>query len=162
VRLNEILPVPGLVDWDGNGKVNTEDQWIELYNAGSTTVDLGGWSIARMSYRDLARSHNGRQVKEDSYYLPADTLLQPGEFLVVYGLKSELVLDTKGGQVRLLDSQGQEVDRVIYGALAPDVSYSRAEDGTWYVAEQPTPGETNVTSFTPAARATERPARRGR
>ena len=165
VRINEILPVPGTVDWNGDGVVNVQDQWIELYNAGSTTADLGGWSITRISEAEQ-ESGSGRQTaQEGQYTLPAGTMLPPGAFLVVYGSQSGLVLDTAGGQVRLLDSQEQEVDRVVYGVLAPDVSLNRAEDGTWYTSLQPTPGAANTPALA-TTRATRRrvgrPAGRGR
>ncbi len=130
VRINEILPVPGAVDWDGNGTVNVQDQWLELYNSSLITVNVGGWSIMRVSASDRASGHDNQVSQEGQYSLPADTMLQPGAFLVVYGLQSGLVLDIGGGQIRLLDARGQQVDGVVYSALAPDVSLSRADDGT--------------------------------
>jgi hypothetical protein len=132
-----------------------------LYNASSTAVDLAGWSITQVSDQDLERSRNGQVSKEGRHRLSEDMALLPGEFLVVYGLKSGLVLDTAGGQVRLLDPRGREVDNAIYGALAPDVSLSQGEDGAWYASEQPTPGKANTPPLA-AALSTKRPAARRR
>jgi hypothetical protein len=144
VRVNEILSAPGKVDWDGNGTVDATDQWIELYNAGSTTADLGGWSIVQVSEQASESRGSGQAFSEGKYSLPEGTVLPPGEFMVVYGLESGLTLDPGGGQVRLLDSQEQEVGDVVYDALAPDFSLNRADDGAWYTSEQPTPGKANA------------------
>ena len=114
-----------------------------------------------MSEHDLERRGNGQVSKEGKFRLPEDMVLQSGEFLVVYGLKSDLALDPVGGQVRLLDPQGREVGNVIYGALAPDVSLSRDEEGTWYASEEPTPGKAN-TPLAAAARTAKHPAGRRR
>ncbi|MGC8838334.1 MAG: carbohydrate binding domain-containing protein, partial [Anaerolineae bacterium] len=45
VRLNEFLPAPQAVDWNGDGQANADDEWIELYNLGTQPVDLGQWML---------------------------------------------------------------------------------------------------------------------
>ncbi|QLQ04597.1 MAG: hypothetical protein HZY76_09350 [Anaerolineae bacterium] len=48
VRINELLAVPADTDWDGDGKVDTGDEWIELANLTSraSTSGAGTWTPA--------------------------------------------------------------------------------------------------------------------
>src|SRR5262245_11280083 len=76
VRLNEMVPDPVGVD-DNN-------EWVEVYNAGTTAVDVTGWAI-----EDAATINDmtvRRRLPED--FDPAygtSAILQPGDFRVVRG-----------------------------------------------------------------------------
>jgi hypothetical protein len=125
VLLSEILPVPDETDWDGDGAVNELDEWIELYNAGAVPVDLAGW-----------------QVADDGtpYQFPADMILAPDAFLVLYRQKTGLDLGDDGDTVRLIAPSGSVVDSVTFGAIDANASYTRGKAGGWYVTPLPTPG----------------------
>lgn len=72
VRLNEFLADPG-IDWDGDGSVSSRsDEWIEIMNAGSGTVDLSQYCLG-----DESGGYAWR-------YMFSGTLA-PGEIRVVYG-----------------------------------------------------------------------------
>jgi hypothetical protein len=132
VRLNEILSVPGSTeDWDGDGKADEQDEWIELYNAGTDTVELGGWAIG-----------NG----VDTYLLPAETVLRPGALVVFFQKQTGIPLGDSGGVVQLIGATAEVVDSVTYGALGPDASYSRDETGAWHSDWPPSPGRVNAPS----------------
>ncbi|MFN8423870.1 MAG: lamin tail domain-containing protein [Anaerolineae bacterium] len=45
VRLNEVLPAPRGVDWDGDGTANGDDEWVEVFNGGPVDLDLRGWLL---------------------------------------------------------------------------------------------------------------------
>jgi hypothetical protein len=132
VRINEVLPAPGSTDWDGDGKADELDEWIEIYNAGETAVDISNWLIGRGSDDDTA------------YLLPVETALGPGEYLVLFRQKTGIALDDGGGAIKLLAADGVVVDAVAFGELDADASYGRADDGTWYVSLLPSPGSANV------------------
>jgi len=137
VRLNEILPVPGTTDWDGNGIANGRDEWVELYNAGLRAVDLSGWFL-----EDVGSEANG--VHQSLLYrIPAATVLEPDEFLVLYRQKTGIALGDGGGEVKLINPKRKVVDSVVFGEIAPDASYSRSEDGAWYISNRPSPGWPN-------------------
>ncbi len=129
VWLNEVLPAPSVVDWDGDGVADERDEWIELYNSSAITIELGGW-----------RLDNG----VSSYLLPVGTALQPRALVVLYRQQTGLVLDDSGGSVRLTGADGKVVDSVILGALAPDASFSRGEDDLWHLDWPPSPGRPNL------------------
>lgn len=132
VVLNEILPAPNGVDWDGDGTADYLDEWIELYNAGNTTVGLGGW-----------------QVQEGSgaiYVAPLATNLAPGGYLVLYRRETGLALNNDDETVRLYRSDGTSADRYEYGAgPGYDIGLCRLPDGDggWHGRCDPTPGGPN-------------------
>jgi hypothetical protein len=134
VRLNEILPRPHAIDWDGNGTADAYDEWIELYNLGPEVADLSGWQLD-----DIASGGSS------PYTFPAGTLLAPGEFLVRYRSTTGVALNNDADTARLLAPDGREVDTFSYTDPRPDQSYSRTADGTgdWTDSYPPSPGRSN-------------------
>jgi uncharacterized repeat protein (TIGR01451 family)/predicted ribosomally synthesized peptide with SipW-like signal peptide len=139
IMINEFLPNP-------NGSDNAHKpggEWVELYNAGGSSVDVDGWKI---------------YDNNDSHYVmitPANTdsgstLIAPLGFLVVYrNGDSDFALNNEGGDsVRLYDgpiSSSVLIDFYVYTTDAPSgKSYARIPDGsTNWVDPLPTPGEEN-------------------
>jgi len=60
-------------------EIDASDEWVELYNAGASTVDLGGLKIA--DYDDATQ---GPKVDEAMQF-PSGTTLAAGEYLFVIG-----------------------------------------------------------------------------
>lgn len=143
--ITELLPAPRAVDWDRDGKLNAQDEWLELYNSTNRAIDLNGWSV-----------QTGRRW-ERTYRLPRRTVLPAGGYLVLYGRQARLTLDDGSGQVRLVDRAGKVVDLVKYSAAKPDVSFSRDRDDTWRSDWPPSPGRANVAPGTPTPTLTARP-----
>jgi len=132
VRLNEVLALPGTaVDWDGDGKADEQDEWIELYNAGTVTVELRGWAIG-----------NG----VDTYLFPSEMVLEPGTLVVLFRKQTGIPLGDSGGVIQLIGGEAKVVDSVNYGALGTDASYSRDEGGAWHADWPPSPGRVNAPS----------------
>jgi hypothetical protein len=131
VRLNEILPAPAAVDWDGDGTADALDEWIELTNTGVVTVDIGGWSLEAAS--------GGA-----AYAIPAGTLIGPDGFIVLYRAATGVALNDDGDGVRLLRPGGAVEDMVLFGALGADRSYSRDESSAWHDDWSPSPGAVNL------------------
>ena len=144
VVLNEYLPVPRDVDWDGDGEATANDEWIELYNAGQVEIDLRGWRLD-----DLADGGS------DPYSMPGDAVIGPGGHYLVFKRDSGLSLNNGGDSVRLLRPDGSVADETSYSKAAPDRSFARNGDGTgpWTDELQPSPGEPNPVdgSATPMA-----------
>ena len=139
--INEILPAPRTVDWDGDGKANAADEWIEIHNASVRPVDLSGWRL---------ETGKGGGI---NYRIPRGTTLRAGAILVFYQRQTRLKLDDAGGTVRLVDRSGKVADTVRYGALSPDASYSRDAKNAWHGDWPPSPGSANLppdkTALTP-------------
>jgi len=165
VVLNELMADPAR-DWspsDGNGTYGSvEDEWIEIYNAGTMPGDVSGWRL-----RDA--------VSDSSWRYQFEGLLLPGEFRVVYGnesyaweeangyAKNGLSMNNSGDTMTLVAADLVTiVDQISYSTLhvLDDRSYGRLPDGglLWDVFDQlnpltppatnlpPTPGLPNVGS----------------
>lgn len=92
---------------------------IELHNAGSTAVDISGWSVIDDS---LAAP----------FAFPPGTTIASGGFLTVYpdrntaiALHAGFALDAEGDEVRLRNPAGQVVDSVKFGFQTGAFSISR-------------------------------------
>lgn len=112
---------------------------IEIYNAGSATVDLTGMSIS------------DSLDTPQKYVFPYQTLLAPGQFLVLYcdseatpaGHHLGFTLKQDGDDVCLFAASGELLDSVTFGLQVADLSLGRLADGTWGLT-RPTFGSVNV------------------
>jgi hypothetical protein len=145
VRLSEILADPA-TDWDHDGTVSTKaDEWVEIANMGSSSVDLASYRLA-----DASAGFDWR-------FGFAGTLA-PGEVRVVYGSDAVgwesgngfpalgLSLNNAGDTVFLYDTAGGDtvvVDQYTYAAfeVLDDRAAGRLPDaaGTWAVFDSLNP-----------------------
>jgi hypothetical protein len=171
--LNELMAGPAR-DWDGSGTFSTrDDEWVEIFNAGSEPVDLSPCLLT------------------DGDGIPRFALsgaLAPGGHLVVFGKDSYdwekahgfpaygLSLSNSGDTVMLWQVAGAEtslVDSYVYKSheAAADRAVGRKPDGgIWTLFDgldpytgttpplgtgcTPTPGQANVCEDTPVTPAT--------
>jgi len=135
VSLNEFMPNPES-DWNGDGILgDTNDEYIELYNANDFVVDLSGWQVD-----DVAGGGS------TPYTLPAGTMLAARGFLPLWSRDTNIALNNSGGDaVRLLRPDGVEMESYAYTAAPADGAYSKTVDGgaEWTQAYPPSPGATN-------------------
>lgn len=129
--LNEVLPFPQNIDWNGDGELSTADVWIELYNAGKTAVHLEGWRVAILDNDNIV------------YWTLEKSTVAPAHYLLLYPAPEGMNL-ASGGTVRLIDPTGQIVDSVSWPEIPADASYSLDAVGTWHSEWSPTPGEPNM------------------
>lgn len=134
VRLNEVFAGAG-PETAGAG---LWPDFIELHNAGPSTMNLSGWS--------LSTSRDG-----PPWVFPDGTRLAPNGLLVVWcdgptnavGLHADFRLSRRGETVLLRDSAGGRVDAVTLGVQAPAFSVGRTGvEAAWRLTE-PTPGSLN-------------------
>jgi hypothetical protein len=131
IALNEILPEPQTIDWNQDGGVTYEDEWIELYNLGATPVSLGGWAVA-----DATRT----------FTIPHGTMIWPHGYLTLFRTQTRLALGDDRESITLIQPDGRIADSYAYTiGPGPDRSYCRSNDGTgaWSRGCQPTPGGAN-------------------
>ena len=116
--------------------------WVEIANAGSSPVGIGGWS--------LAKSMNAGAV----FTFPNITL-QPGEVVIIFcdgGVNpteggeyhAPFRLSSKGDTLMLFNAADTAVDTVNLPAMDSNASYARQDDGSWSVTRKSTPGEPNT------------------
>ncbi|MBC8449218.1 MAG: lamin tail domain-containing protein, partial [Chloroflexi bacterium] len=152
VMLNEFLPAPRDVDWDGDGTADADDEWIEVFNGSGQTVDLGGFLL-----------DDEAEAGSAPYVIPAATIIEPGGFLVFYRRDTGLALNNDGDTARLLGPDGLLLDAFVYGASPGwDIAWSRTVDGhgIWTTDYPPSPGGSNrppPPTATPTATPTSAP-----
>ncbi len=109
---------------------NDFDDWIELYNSGTTPVDLA-------SYRLTDNLTNSTQ-----FVIPPGYVIPPGGFLLVWAdnepgqnatpngeLHVNFRLSGDGEQVGLFDPNGRLIDGLTFGVQTANVSVGRFPDG---------------------------------
>ena len=123
------------------------DDWIELFNAGTSPVDVGGFYIT-----DDLTDPTTWQIPATA---PDSTTIQPGGYLVLWADKQpeqgvlhvNLKLSSGGEQIGLFASDGMTpIDTLTYGAQETDTSYGRVTDGinVWAFFSTPTIGAANA------------------
>jgi len=135
VFVNEFLPAARDVDWDGSGSADSNDEWIELFNAGERTVDLRGWRLDD-------RADGGTRP----YVIPYHTSIVAGGFALFFKRDTWVGLNDEDDWVRVLRPDDSVADAVYYEHNPGyDQSFSRTIDGggEWAGNWAVTPGEAN-------------------
>jgi len=140
VRLSEFLPHPRY-DWNGDGRVDRGDEFIEIINLGPEGVDLSGW------YLDDGPGGS------KPYRLP-ETGLNPYGRKAFFASETRIRLNDRYDQVRLLDPYGRVVDVFTYvDASSWNLSWCRLAElrGDWAYPCWPTPNARNQAYGPPRA-----------
>jgi len=141
--INEIMSVNTSTVYDLDGE--TPD-WIEIYNAGSDTINLSGYFL----------SDNYDNIKKWRF---PQRRIYPGEYKLVFAsvkdktIQSEIhtnfSIDSDGEELILSDSNGVLIQRILPVKLSDDISFgSKPDESTEMVYfDQPSPGESNNNSL---------------
>ncbi len=143
VAINEFVPRPGR-DWNNDGLINTGDEFIELINHGTISVNISGWTL-----------DDEANLGSSPYVLPS-RVIQPGERIVLYGSVTGLLLSDGGDGVRLLKPNGALIDAFNYTVVNyPDQAFCRLPDNggldDWNRNCYPTPGLPNSLGSAPGS-----------
>jgi hypothetical protein len=127
-----LLVKPAAQDWNADGVVDVNDQWIELHNTTKKPIDLTSWLL-----------DTGRGTR--SYRLRKGTVIKADGYIVLYRSRTQLELPYANGVVRLIAADGQTVADMVSGTpeLGEDESYSRDTSGRWHAGWPPSPGTVN-------------------
>jgi hypothetical protein len=134
VLINEFLPKPGS-DWNRDGWIDYNDEFIELLNTGPAAVEIGGWKLDD-------KLHGGSRP----YAIPAGTWIGPRQYLVFFRTQTRIALNDTGDEIWLLAPDGTRVDGRVYTRTRwPDSAWGRYPDGVKVLrlGFPPTPGEPN-------------------
>lgn len=134
VVFNEILPAPG-ADHNGDGAINSDDEYIELYNPGDDPISLVGWQLS-----DAA---GDASVSRRFTFGPGRFVGGHG-WLLLRRSETRINLNNADDYVRLLNPAGAEIDQLGW-AQSPRQgrSLSRLPDGGTWQEGAATPGQSN-------------------
>ncbi|MBN2373678.1 lamin tail domain-containing protein [bacterium] len=125
---------------------NSYEDWIEIYNAGVSSVDAGG----------MFMSDN---MKNPAKWLMPPVIIPAGGFLFILADNEEdqalaaihagFKLSKEGGEIGLFDTvakRNMTIDKMIYGKQQADASCGRMFDGVdpWVISGNSTPGYSNA------------------
>ena len=144
--INEFMASNASVVADEKGDF---DDWVELYNAGTTDVELGAMFLTD-------------DLSQPMKWGFSDTFVPAGGYLLVWcdGEYDEGWMHTSfklnagpGEQLGLFSTDGEHVfavDTLSFGPQSSDTSYGRLPDGgDWQLMPNPTPGMANVSHVSP-------------
>ncbi len=130
IRINELFPNP----------IDEKNEWIELHNFGSSSIDLGtGWKL-----KDKANTYD--------FSKESDTIIPPGGYKIIGQATSKIELNNANETVSLvrLDTEGKEItiNSVSYGTTKEEKSYGY--DGSAFAwSDSLTPGTANLFGSAP-------------
>lgn len=129
VRINE---------WAGSIELRTEEDFIELYNASTSPVAIGG-----------VRVTDNLPARPERYVFPELSFLAPAGFKVIDSDFFDIGFNGTFDTLFLVGQNGSIIDAVDFGGQPEDVSTGRTTDGgnTWADFALPTPGLPNGTTL---------------
>jgi len=143
LRINEFMAAnstgSGITDEYGDA-----DDWIEIYNATDSPVDIGGMYVEDEQDKwQIPTGYSGQTTIGAYGYL---LLWADDEEETEGPLHVAFELDADGDEITLYNTDGTTViDSVVFGDQVTNVSYGRYPDGdnTWYYFTNPTEGTSN-------------------
>jgi len=129
ILINEFLPNPQGSD---------ENEWIELFNSGLSTINLNGLKIQDNSSTIYT-------INAEDFFT---TQIYPNNYFIIERAVSGIALNNTGGDcVKLLSPTNILIKQVCYNETAIDnKSYARKNDNSWGWTEILTKGSQNLFS----------------
>ncbi|MBN1390622.1 MAG: lamin tail domain-containing protein [Candidatus Thermoplasmatota archaeon] len=126
--INEVYPEPS-TDLNDDGLVNTEDEFIEIFNPTDGYFDLANWS--------LSDNH-------DSHTIHGLTIA-PGGFATLWRVRTQLMLG-RDDRVELRNDTGTLIDSFEWSSIRTGLTIQRAPDGGGVIRKvfRPSPGSRNL------------------
>ncbi len=145
LMINEVMAYNKTVYGD---EYNEYDDWIELYNAGDESLDIGGLyvtdSLGFPTKLRISTEHPDSTtiLARDYIILWADNTEEQG--ILHLGFK----ISKTGETIGLFDYKGEVIDTMTYPFISPNLSWGRKSDGNtvWTRFFAPTPLMSNIST----------------
>ncbi len=123
VVINEVMPINTSTASDQNGEY---DDWIELFNLTSATIDLSGYYLSDTK-KDVTK-----------WKFPQNTSIASNGYLIIWadndtletGLHANFKLSAAGEEAILSNPKKTVIDKVTFPAQSLELTYSRVPNGT--------------------------------
>ena len=137
--INEFMASNSTINAD---EVGEYDDWLEIYNAGNNSLDLGGFFLTD-NVDNLTK-----------WLIPEETIISGSGFLLVWCdedqeqgvLHTNFKLSADGEFIALVSSDGSTIiDSISFDIQTVDISFGRISDGntSWVSFTNPTPNSSN-------------------
>ena len=141
ICINEALPNPNGLD----DAMYPGGEWLEIYNSGSTSVDVRNWYFSNKASKTLTFDVNsivGYDINNASTYTIA-----PGEYMVIArnGYTNFYVANSNDFMT-LYDGSGNWIDEATWNSSSSGVSLEQDPSdpyADWIATSNPTPGSSN-------------------
>jgi len=127
IIISEFLPDPEETD--------TENEWIELFNQSDKIANLTNWQI------------DDQEGGSSPFIFPENSLIAPGQFLVLRRPITKIALDNDKDQVRLIYPNGSLSSQINYEDTQQGFSIA-FDNNDYFWTKIPTPGSANIISST--------------
>ncbi|WP_339676852.1 lamin tail domain-containing protein [Cyclobacterium marinum] len=121
------------------------DDWIEIYNAGTSAINIGGMYVS-----DDVEDPFMYQIPSDD---PEATTIPAGGYLLLWAdgstdqgtLHLDFSLSSDGEAIGLFYVDGRTIDSYSFEEQSEDISFGRTSDGgeSWSALASPSPGQSN-------------------
>lgn len=137
VVINEVMSKNTSTATDSDGEY---DDWIELFNLTSSTIDLSGYYLSDTK-KDVSK-----------WKFPSGTSIVPKGYLIIWadndtletGLHATFKFSATGEEAVLSNSQKTVIDKVTFPEQTLELTYSRIPNGTGdFKWSSPTFGRSN-------------------
>jgi hypothetical protein len=137
IVINEICPANADLLYDS--KYYNFSGWVELYNPGNASVNIGGYYLS------------DDPAKPTKWRIPGGTNISANGFLLIwcddqnFGLHTNFSMDSDGEDLVLSNSSVELLSKITFPKQYTNVSYGRPTDGalSWAHLVNPTPGAKN-------------------
>lgn len=114
VVINQFLP--------NSTGADTTDEFIELKNIGTATVDLTNWQL------------DDAEGGSSPYHIPTGVVLAAGAVRSFYAAETKLALNNSSDSVRLISPDGKVQGQFRYDKTVAGASYNRLDNGTYILS----------------------------
>lgn len=141
IVINEIMASNSTTMADESGEY---DDWIELFNRGTSLIDLTGWHL----------TDNPQNL--DKWPLANGTLIAPNSYVIVWAdenaaqgtMHANFKLSSAGETVTLLNGDGMIADQIEFTQQQTDMGLARVPNGTGpFVIQEPTFNANNTVTM---------------
>jgi len=122
--LNEVMMLPMLVDWNGDGAIDTHDQWIEIYNKDGGTMGFYRYYVKLTNVGDTVTN-----THTYTYYIPSGVNVGGNDFVIIwpyYAFRNDI---SNTAYISLYNRSGVLMDSLYIPGATPEYTYQRRPDG---------------------------------
>lgn len=126
IKINELFIDPESPQTDAN------DEWVELYNPGTTDQDLGGYTV----YAGDTYAYH--------HTFAAGVVIAANGYISITSKDTSIALANGGGKVKITGPTGTIYDEVTYTTAKSGEAWAKDDSGIWVWTTTPSQNSVNI------------------